>query len=372
MSKPKVTYILSKIDKAIAFEWIVNQLEDDFEFSFILIGSKKGHLHHWLKEKNVSVKFIKYSSKKHFLFAWLKCLFALLKNKPKVVHTHLFEANIIGLTTAKVAGIKKRIYTRHHSTFHHQYFPKAVRWDLRTNKLATDIIAISKNVQDVLLNLEHVPVRKTHLIHHGFDLNSFNKVNQGAVLHLKKKYKIPSPSNPVVGCISRYINWKGIQYIIDAFRKFSLTHKNAHLVLANAYGPDQAEIKSYLKEKLHPDQYTEIEFEKDLFSLYHLFDIYVHVPIDSMVEAFGQTYVEALASGVPSVFTLSGIAHEFIKHKENAWVVDYKNSKQIYDGISTLYNDSKTRRTVIENGIESVNPFSLDLFTDKLKKLYEL
>ena len=40
----------------------------------------------------------------------------LLKIKPHTVHTHLFDANLSGLMAAKLLGIKKRIYTRHHST----------------------------------------------------------------------------------------------------------------------------------------------------------------------------------------------------------------------------------------------------------------
>lgn len=367
----KITYIISNIDKAVAFEWIVDQLSSKIEFSFIFLGAKEGYLYEWLKRKNVTAHFVKYQSKKDFLFAWLKTYKLLKKIKPTAVHTHLFEANIIGLTTAKVSGVKKRIYTRHHSTFHHQYFPKAVKWDLRTNKLATDIVAISKNVQDVLLSLEHVPAKKVHLIHHGFDLKAFEQNNPHQVSNLKKKYNIPESASPIIGCISRYVEWKGIYYIIDAFQKITRTYPNAHLILANAKGPDQDKIKQYLQDQLDERQYTEIAFEQDLFTLYHLFDIYIHTPIDPQIEAFGQTYVEALAAGIPSVFTLSGVAHEFIEHKKNAWVVDYKDSDAIAIGITNLLNESALREELIINGKKSVSGFSLDLFTEKLAQLYE-
>jgi hypothetical protein len=60
------------------------------------------------------------------------------------------------------------------------------------------------------------------------------------------------------------------------------------------------------------------------------------VPIDDTIEAFGQTYIEALISGVPSVFTLSGVASEFIENGKNALVVDYKNSEQISVAIDQI------------------------------------
>ncbi len=44
----------------------------------------------------------------------------------------------------------------------------------------------------------------------------------------------------------------------------------------------------------------------------------MHVTIGKHYEAFGQIYVEALAAGIPSVFTLTGIAPEIIEHEHNA------------------------------------------------------
>ncbi len=112
-------------------------------------------------------------------------------------------------------------------------------------------------------------------------------------------------------------------------------------------------------ELIPSENYVEIEFEEDLFAFYKLFDIYVHVPIDSKCEAFGQTYIEALASGIPSVFTLSGIANEFIHNKENAIVVDYKNSEQINNALIELMSNDILRSHLIQNGKESIKQFDI-------------
>ena len=124
-----------------------------------------------------------------------------------------------------------------------------------------------------------------------------------------------------------------------------------------------------LKNNLPDSCYTEIKFENNLFALYKLFDIYVHTPVNKEIEAFGQTYVEALVSGIPSVFTLSGVANEFIKDKENALVVDYCNSEQIYSSINKIINDDVLRKKIIAQGKEAVKQFNLDLFISKLEKL---
>jgi glycosyltransferase involved in cell wall biosynthesis len=372
LNKIKVTYILSNIDKAIAFEWIVEKLnKDKFELSFILLNDKESFLFNWLKEKNIECYFIAHFGKKSFPKTLFKTFFILRKIKPTIVHAHLFDANLIGLFVAKVLGIKKRIYTRHHSTFHHDYFPKAVKWDKFTNFLATDIVAISENVENVLVEKEKVEKKKVHLIHHGFDLTKFSIVSQNEVEGLKLKYKINDVYYPIIGVISRYTKWKGIEYIIPAFKNILVKYPNAKLVLANANGSDKEYISSLLKQEFNANQYLEIPFEPNLFALYQLFDVYVHVPINKEIEAFGQTYIEALASGIPSVFTLSGVASEFIEHHKNALVVDYENSNQIYNAIIELLTDKTLAKQLIENGKNSIQPFNLNLFIQKLENLYE-
>ena len=367
----KVTYIVSNIDKSIAFEWIAEKVDKSkFELSFILLNSSDSNLYNWLKARKKESYLIQHQGKRAYLVSFLKVLKLLLRIKPNLVHTHLFDANLIGLLAAKILGIKKRIYTRHHSTYHHDNFPHAVKYDKLCNYLATDIVAISKNVKKVLSNIEKVKKNKIHLIQHGFDLDSFMNIDKTLVEELRDKYKIEPDNFPIIGVVSRYIKWKGVQFIIPAFKKILEEYPNAKLILANANGPDKEYIHSQLAT-FPKESYIEITFETNLFALYQLFDVFVHVPINKEIEAFGQTYVEALAASVPSVFTLSGIASEFVENKNNALVVDYKNSEQIHDSIVQILVNKKLRETLIQNGRKSVEQFNLEIFIKKLEQLYD-
>ena len=120
-------------------------------------------------------------------------------------------------------------------------------------------------------------------------------------------------------------------------------------------------------KKLPASNYLIIDFEPNLFALYHLFDIYVHAPIDPEIEAFGQTYVEALAAGVPSVFTLSGVAPEFVEHEKNALVVPFQNSEAIFQAISRLLTDQGLALALAENGRRGIRQFELGTMISKLE-----
>ena len=367
----KVCYIISHIDKALAFEWIASTLDKKIiSLHFILLNPGDSILEQHLKSLQIPVKRIQYHSKKDLPLAVLKIFWYLIFNNIKVIHCHLFDACMAGLTAAWLARVPKRIYTRHYSTNHHDYYPKAVKYDIYINKLATDIIAISNKVRAVLEKFEQVPAYKIHVIHHGFALQDFAIVDNAKQDAMKLKYGIGN-QQPVVGVISRYVELKGLQYIIPAFAAVKKKHPNAFLLLANCNGDYKSQVHQLLKEYVAKEDYVEIGFENDLPTLYSLMDIFIHVPINDTIEAFGQTYIEALASGVPSVFTLSGVASEFIQDKVNALVVDFKNSSQIENAINHILSDEKLKNQLILNGKNSVvEKFSLPLYVEKLTQLY--
>ena len=370
MSLKKITYIISNVEKAIAFEWIVSKIDTSkFKLSFIVLNKKKSHLFNWLKKKKIECYYVNHSGKRSYPATFLKLLTILLKIRPKVVHTHLFDANLLGLSAAKLLRIKKRIHTRHHSSLNHQFFPHAVKYDRFINYLSTDIISITDTVKSILVNQEKCMKKKIHLVLHGFDLKAFQKVTEERVNTLKSKYNI-APNNLVIGVISRYTKWKGVQNIIPAFKKILIDYPDAVLILANAKGDYEKTIKSQLINTLPSDSYREILFEPDFMALYKLFNVFVHAPIDNHSEAFGQIYIESLASKVPSVFTLSGIANEFIKDGENALVVPYNNSKEIEKSILYILKNPQKSKELVKNGVKSVQQFNLKLFINKLEKLY--
>ena len=368
----KVTFIISQIDKAIGFEWITENLDRSrFELSFILLNEKPSYLAGFLREKGIAVDELIFAGRKQDLpVLVLRVLGLLRRRKPDVIHTHMYIADLVGQFAGKLLGVKKRVYTRHSSNESRKYHKKQ-RIDKIINALSTHVIAISENVRNILHQEEGVALARIRLIHHGFDLARFENIPPSETAELSAKYN-PSGKRPVVGVVARYSHWKGIQFAIAAFKKLLGDYPNALLLLANAKKGDyKDELDRLLKSELPADSYHEIVFEHNLFALYQLFDVYVHLPIDPELEAFGQTYVEALAAGIPSVFTLSGVAREFIRNGENALAVDFQNSEQVYEAIVRLLKDEDLRNKLSANGRRDVREmFTLEIMIDKMERLY--
>jgi len=366
--KKKLIYLVSDVSKSLAFEWTATHLQNRFDLFFILIGSDQTPLSVYLLTRGIRHVVISDAAHPSMVRKLIAILGILRREHAAIVHIHLWRAMLLGLPAAWLLRVPKRIFTRHHATIHYKQYPSGLKWDKLCNALATDIVAISDNIREILVEWEKVPSKKVHLIHHGFDLPYFYQSDTGRVARLRSRLGLEG-TGPVIGVIARYTEWKGIQFTIEAFGQVLKQFPDARLVLANANGDYGATIKGMLAE-LPAGSYREIVFEDDLSSLYRLFDVFVHVPVDRYAEAFGQTYVEALAAGIPAVFTPSGIACEFIVDGQNALMVDFKDAPGIADSLIRLLGDSGLREKLVEGARLSVKQFELKNMLNKLDELY--
>lgn len=336
------------------------------EISWILINSEDSELAHFLEAHHFQVAYLKASSLLRSFAAIKSCKKILKQWHIDIIHCHLGTANWVGLWAGLWAGISKRIFTRHSGKLLKWNYKEAII-DQIQNRLATDIVAISKNIEDLLLS-QGASSKKIHLIHHGFDLQRMKFHNATEVARIKSTYN-PFSKDPAIGVVARWLELKGIQYIIPAFEKLLEDYPNAKLCLFNASEhAEYGHILLPLLQDLPEGSYEYIGFESNVYDLYSLFDVYVHTPVDQYCEAFGQTYIEALAAGVPSVFTMSGVAREFVAEEPLAQIVPFRDTEAIYEAMKKQLassHDKSIHSAFFKN-------FELKTYIEKIEALYLL
>jgi len=361
-------YIISDVNSSRNFEWTLLELKKDFPLSVILLNKKKeeSRMKQFLSHNLIPFVEINYSGKLSLLNAVFRISAFLLRKRIGIVHCHLFEASLAGLIAAKLVFVKTRIYTRHNSTINLLYYPHAVKYDKLINKLATKIVSISDVVSEVLIKHEFVKEEKLIKIHHGFDFNEIKEL-AGKKNEIRLKYNIPQ-NQKIIGVVSRYIEYKGLQYSIPAIIDY-VKENGGFIVLANASGPYKNKVSELLKS-LDKSHYIEIEFEENPYALFANFDVFVHTPIHKNDEAFGQVYIEAMFLGIPVITTLTGIVNEFSSDKKYFYPVLYKNSVEIKDALVSVLNN-QTALPVIGNAKTYVRDhFTLNKMSHQLNKLY--
>lgn len=367
-----VVYVISRVSHSKLFEWTFQRLDKSkYRIVAVLMHHEETAFERFLRSIDIQTYRINYSTKYDLPSAIVRCRKIFRKEKADIVHTHLFEAGLAGITAARLSKIKRRIHTRHDALIHHDYHPAAVKYDRWINRFSTDIVAITENVKSILIKMENADHRKITVIHHRFELSEFRDVNAESVIALRNKYLHDGKQYPVVGVVSRFIEWKGIQYTITAFEELLKSHPDAVLLLANAQGPYAATLMGML-DKIPERNYRIIPFETEIQALYRLFDIFIHVPVSAGSEAFGQVYIEAMAARVPCIITLSGIASEFVTNREHAMVVPFRNSETIKDAILELLKSKELANRLVTNADQIISEhFSIEQMINEIESLYD-
>ncbi len=356
--KLRVTHIFTHHIRWVSFEWTALYLNRElFDLDYVILNDSDPMIA-FLKENQIPYKTTRFTDYAHipeivkFLYDHLRA------NKTDVVMTDFFAGDIVGIQAAFYANVPVRLYTRHHSGIkwkRHARSKYELLWDM-----ATDIVGLTEQGRQIMIS-DGVPPEKITVIPHGYDLCQFRDISEERVESIRQKHGIIG-RRPVIGILARYIATKGIYYTIEAFREVLKTYPDALLVLAGTHvqpiknqsskteiRTDEAiAIQEQLKS-LPSNSYLEIFFEEDLFALYKTLDIVVQVPIAPDAEAFSLVYMEAMLSRVPSVITLASPAHDFAIHKENTWVVDFKNSQQIAEGILELFQNPRLCQVITDN-----------------------
>lgn len=347
--KRRVAIVISDVTRPVAFEWIATSyLAQEFDVEYILMNPGSTPFEENLKKIGANIFTIEHHGWRTLPFSTLKLWFHFLTSKPDVVHTHLLFANLAGLAAAFFSGVPNRIHTRHHSDPYHHKHKHARFYDWISQKLSTKIVAACQNVVEVLRDLEGVNEKKIAVIPFGVKPEEYLSIDSTRCANLISKFHLER-KKPLIGMVSRYLEIKGLQYAIPAFRKILEKYPDACLLLTNAVGGEyQTEIKKIL-ETLPKDSYREIAFEADMPAFYKMLDLFIHVPTGRRVESFGQAYTEPLAAAVPCIFTLSGVAPEFI-NASNALVVPFHDSNAIYNGMEQILGDNKFAKSIGENG----------------------
>ncbi|WP_354635172.1 glycosyltransferase family 4 protein [Planktothricoides raciborskii] len=386
--KIHVTCIFTHAIRWVPFELVAKYIDKNkFDIDYVILNERDPMIA-CLKELNIRhtvTSFPDYSNTPEMV----KFLYEhLLKNKTDIVHTHWFAGSFAGMQAAYYAQVPVRIFTREHPSIKY-YTRHAASKHRLIWECATNVIAVTNKSKEGMIE-DGIPEQKIALIPTGFDVSEYENVETSRIDQLRAKY-LANHQGPVIGVAARYVRWKGVEYVIEAYKKVLETYPNALLVLSGT-GIDRTNLEEKIRKARKEDivapqyddiisiteklsqlpnhSYIEIPFEPDLFALFKLFDVFVHVPTDDIQETFGQVYVDAMLSRVPSVITLAGSAADHAIHQENAWVVDYKNSEQIAEGIFALLKDSHLREKMINNAFLCAQQYDIKNHIQRIEKFY--
>jgi len=336
--RKKILYVVSNVTDSTEYDMLVEHWDRSrFDLEFVFLNPVEDcTVQQHIRAAGYASSTILYHGRQDSLKAIRGLMGAYKRIRPDIIHLNLLEATFFGLIAARLTGIGRTVYTRHHSTHNHKYHPvKGVMYDRISNRLADRIIAITHSTEEVLVDWEKVPKEKVVLIYHGYDMSKVPVPDPVKIAALSAKHGIRTDGRaPIIGMIARPFEWKGLDHSIPAFRMVLEKHPQAKLYIFNwKETPHTARYEDMLAT-LPEGSWRTVHFEPEVVALFPAFDVFVHVPEDQHAEAFGLVYAESVMAGVPCVFTRSGIMHDLdVTRLEGVRMVPFKDASAIAEAV---------------------------------------
>ena len=155
-----------------------------------------------------------------------------------------------------------------------------------------------------------------------------------------------SPGDLLVTYVGRIAREKNLELLLRAWEALAPVRGSAQLVLVGQ-GPLEDEIRRSDIAGVHVAGLLQ---GRELSAAYASADVFT---FPSPTETFGNSLLEAMGSGLPSLVAASGGVLEFSEHGGNAWLVAPDSVEAIEDGLERLLTDASLRRRLTEGALRT-------------------
>jgi glycosyltransferase involved in cell wall biosynthesis len=226
-----------------------------------------------------------------------------------VVHTHLYRTQVYARPAARLAGTPVVLTTEHSIGETHIERRKMTRGVralyLASERFSDATIAVSDIVKDRLVRWG-VPAQKITVVPNGVEVTELS-FDQGARERVRAQFGI-APDTYVIGALGRLDPNKRVDLTMEAALPM-LGDRCKILVIGR--GEDQARLEAAAARLGITEHVIFGGYQQDTTAMLAAFDLYVAA---SLQETFGLSVLEALASGLPVLYTtcpaLDGIQTE--------------------------------------------------------------
>ncbi len=184
--------------------------------------------------------------------------------------------------------------------------------------------------------------------------------------HLKNNLGLGK--NPHVVFSGRFIQRKGIDYLLRAWEKVTVSASDARLILLGD-GPLLKEMKTLARELGIGDSVDFRGHVHEVPDFLRVADIFI---LPSLQEGMPNSLLEAMACGIASVGTRIGGVVDIINEGENGILVEPADVQDLAEGMLKLLRDKHLADAIARRACETIRDhYHLDSIVLKYRDLYQ-
>tara|TARA_B100000745_G_scaffold285201_1_gene220318 strand:- start:1348 stop:2427 length:1080 start_codon:yes stop_codon:yes gene_type:complete len=271
-----------------------------------------------------------------------RLLMFLKRERPDAVMSSLFAADVLGMTVARMAGVRRRVLVQH-DVHAFGWFKNLLKRRFGLGA-ATNIVAVSEAVRDFLQVTWGQPRTKITVIENGVDIEQLQEGRR------------QQGDEVVLGFLGRLEPVKGPQYFLDALVNLSQKNINPR-VLVFGSGSLEPRLQQFVQEK----GLTNVTFEGvagDVPAALRVVDVLV---VPSEEEGFGLVVTEALFAGKVVVASDLPAFHGLVNGGENGLLFEAGSSESLATTLEDLLTDEKLLHA-LQRGVDQWADANKDTF----------
>lgn len=293
---------------------------------------------------------------------------AVINEAPDVIHANSVRAALVMSAAALGLGLPV-IWHVHDLLPRHPLssFIRLVACVCRNNR----IIAVSQAVaQRFEGRLSRFFRGRITTIHNAVDAQRFRPDPQS---RNETRRELGLEGKTVLGIVGQLTPRKGQLELIEAFRELTRSVPEAVLLVVGEpiFNRDEEYATALKREARRSGVADRIRFlgaREDIPAVMRALDLLV---VNSSVEPFGLTVIEAMASGTPVLATAVDGIREIVRHRDNGWLIGARDRRSLVEGLFTLVRDRQLRATLAGGGGRDVIArFSVDRFLNEIEASY--
>lgn len=367
----KVLFLIDSL-QAYGAEKSLTQISTRFKnFQPVFVHLYEGdQLKGILKENGISVYSLNLQEKYNFLKAVKKVAVIIRKEKPVIIHSTLFGADVVSRMLKK----KFPEILLVGSLVNNSYSPRRYRnlnfistlklkgiqfWDKITSRRVDHFISNSETIK-----LDHIKIL-------GIPPDKITTIYRGRGVDMLKKSSIPIQSNEKIKPI-RFLNIsrlevrKGHLELLKAFYQFQLERPNSELIIAGE-GPLQFEMEKQIEELKLKDKIKLLGYRDNIPQLLRSTDFFI---FPTHYEGLPGSLIEALLLKVPVL--ISNIPENLeCVDTENALIFEYANPLDLLEKMNIAVSDICDWKVKSERAyINACQKFDINKISKKYERFY--
>jgi glycosyltransferase involved in cell wall biosynthesis len=312
-----------------------------------------------VREAGCKVVKLGISAKHPFFRAAFKFRHVIAKEKPDIIHSWLYDANI-SARLAVFFNVKTPIVTSFQLA---DYEPEAARLANWNPQKVRGLKAIDK-LTSVTTKPYFVPcsefVKKSYQRYYGLDeaktqviYNSVNpdllRASENDLKKLRRELALPADAFIYLN-VGRLDPQKNHKVMFEAFREVSAEIPNAFLLLAGV-GSLENELKKLADDLQINEKILFLGRRDDVGALLKLADIFV---FPSFFEGLPVALIEAMFKSLPCIASRIEVFEEVIGDGETGLLVNPTSPNELKDAMIGLYKNADLRKSLGENALRQV------------------